>query len=462
MLEVSFKNLGSIKNGTVKLNKLTILAGENNTGKTYASYAIYGLLKHLANVEGTYPTIDSADLDNEGEIKVDFNDYLENYDERISAINKEFSSDLYKIFGTNQNAFQKSLVEVNLDKESFKNYVMNTGFKGGTTFGNFLFAFEVNKEQGNAQAVISYFYKDDGERFSNPFVKMLMKSDLDDFLFNHFKNDVFILPAERSGLNLFYKELNANRNELVHKIGIDMLNEPEQFKSHLNKVITAYSTPISDYITFLNRLERYSNVESEFKDLASELQSSIIKGSYVIENQNIVYQQMNDKGKASKSKNEGIQLHVASSTAKTLFGLVFYLSYMAEKGQTLIIDEPELNLHPDNQRKMARILAKLANRGINVLISTHSDYIIKEFNNLLMLGKDFPDKIELMEKYKYSESEILKQEDISPYVFIDNKIKPMEIDDLEGIIAETFDDVINQYNDSVDEIYLAIREGLEN
>ena len=52
----------------------------------------------------------------------------------------------------------------------------------------------------------------------------------------------------------------------------------------------------------------------------------------------------------------------------------------------IFIDEPELNLHPVNQRKIARILAKVANSGIKIIISTHSDYIVKEFNNLIMLS----------------------------------------------------------------------------
>ena len=34
---------------------------------------------------------------------------------------------------------------------------------------------------------------------------------------------------------------------------------------------------------------------------------------------------------------------------------------------------------------MARLLAMLVNAGIYVAITTHSDYIIKEFNTLLML-----------------------------------------------------------------------------
>ena len=44
----------------------------------------------------------------------------------------------------------------------------------------------------------------------------------------------------------------------------------------------------------------------------------------------------------------------------------------------LFIDEPELNLHPGNQRRIARLFARLSKLGIKVFITTHSDYIIKE------------------------------------------------------------------------------------
>jgi predicted ATPase len=58
---------------------------------------------------------------------------------------------------------------------------------------------------------------------------------------------------------------------------------------------------------------------------------------------------------------------------------------LAQEGDFIIIDEPELNLHPDNQRKIARWLVRVVNAGFKVMITTHSDYIIREFNNLIML-----------------------------------------------------------------------------
>ena len=51
----------------------------------------------------------------------------------------------------------------------------------------------------------------------------------------------------------------------------------------------------------------------------------------------------------------------------------------------LVLDEPELNLHPANQRRLARFIAALVRHGVKVFLTTHSDYIIKELNILIML-----------------------------------------------------------------------------
>ena len=40
-----FKNLGPIHEAELELGDLTIIAGRNNTGKTYVAYTLYGFLK---------------------------------------------------------------------------------------------------------------------------------------------------------------------------------------------------------------------------------------------------------------------------------------------------------------------------------------------------------------------------------------------------------------------------------
>ncbi|EFC87081.1 hypothetical protein NEIMUCOT_06504 [Neisseria mucosa ATCC 25996] len=125
-----------------------------------------------------------------------------------------------------------------------------------------------------------------------------------------------------------------------------------------------------------------------------------------------------------------------------------------------MLDEPELNLHPSNQRVIARIVTKLVNAGINVILSTHSDYFVREINSLVMLSDEQGDpstKSELMTKYSISEDCVINKDKIGAYLFKDNNVKPMEITN-EGIIATTFDEEINLLNESSDDIYYSYVE----
>ena len=44
-LNFRFKNIGPVKDANLELGDLTIIAGRNNTGKTYVVYTLYGFLK---------------------------------------------------------------------------------------------------------------------------------------------------------------------------------------------------------------------------------------------------------------------------------------------------------------------------------------------------------------------------------------------------------------------------------
>ena len=43
-MKISVENLGVLKQAEFELGDLTIICGSNNTGKTYATYALYGFL----------------------------------------------------------------------------------------------------------------------------------------------------------------------------------------------------------------------------------------------------------------------------------------------------------------------------------------------------------------------------------------------------------------------------------
>ena len=109
----------------------------------------------------------------------------------------------------------------------------------------------------------------------------------------------------------------------------------------------------------------------------------------------------------------------------------------------LIIDEPESHLDPVNQIEFARALVRWSNSGIRVLISTHSDYIVKEINNLIMLHHDFEDKEEVVRRLGYTES--LGPATVRAYVAKKGGLEECDIDKY-GIDMPYFDYTIDSIN----------------
>ena len=142
---------------------------------------------------------------------------------------------------------------------------------------------------------------------------------------------------------------------------------------------------------------------------------------------------------------------------KSLAPLVFYLRHLAREGDLLMIDEPELNLHPDNQRKVARVLAKANNRGLKLMMSTHSDYLLREINNLILLSRDTKQVREVREKLGYTESELLAPEKVGVYLFKESGAEAVPVTE-EGFEVSTIEEEINRMNAVSQQIYAALYE----
>lgn len=63
--------------------------------------------------------------------------------------------------------------------------------------------------------------------------------------------------------------------------------------------------------------------------------------------------------------------------------LVLYLRYVVRSGDLLIIEEPESHLHPSDQAFLAVELARLLSYDVHVIVTTHSDWILEKFANLV-------------------------------------------------------------------------------
>ena len=266
------------------------------------------------------------------------------------------------------------------------------------------------------------------------------------FLENIEINNVCCFPAERSGAILFYNQLLENRNNILRQLELSQ-------DINLLKNISRYSEPVNEYIIRLNKLEEYENKEETeiYKNLVKNINiQNIIEGEIIIKSNQIIYKSENDLE---------LNMGLVSSTVKTLAGFFLYLKYQAQKGDIVFIDEIELNLHPENQRKVMRLINYLSKQGLKFVISTHSPIIMQEINNMIMFEK-CKNKIddEIIEEYSIDrENYGLRQEDVNVY-FLNNKTIEMAEFGEDGIITETFNEVLGEIDNLYQELLFAMEE----
>ena len=95
--------------------------------------------------------------------------------------------------------------------------------------------------------------------------------------------------------------------------------------------------------------------------------------------------------------------------------LYFLLGYFLNGVGLLIIDEPESHLDAENQVQLARLFARIVNSGTKILITTHSDFILREINNLIMLSSAHDEGGKEMEDLGYEESDKLDLNQVRAY-----------------------------------------------
>jgi hypothetical protein len=228
-----------------------------------------------------------------------------------------------------------------------------------------------------------------------------------------------------------------------------------------------YAIPVRHNVQFLNQLPNTTTEEGElFKSTPSLLKyfEAIVGGTYATNKEGVTNFQ-------PKGTNLKLGLGEVSCSVRSLLIVWYWLKFYACSGDLLMIDEPELNLHPANLRRLARFIATLVNSGIKVFITTHSDYIVKEFNTLIMLHQVSPQLPEVIGKLKdYSPEEKLDPSRMVLYMACDEmvlkpdnkrktKARTLVIADISlslGVEASSFDDTIDDMNAVQEAFYYAL------
>ena len=452
-MKATFKNIGPIKQAELELGDLTIIAGQNNTGKTYLAYTLYGFLEVFSDNIYSIPELFrepkffektkhiSNQIKKQGKASIKFKEFetLERLILKHSSI--LFSSKYIKhIFSSSNGEFDgaKFLIEAEIEKGKIndsneKKWHQYRKIGLLSSFANEAVTFAIDKHEYN------YLTK---KTIETKLYRLFLQ------IIDRHLPSPFILSAERFGVALFYKELDFTKNRLVEEL--QNLSNEKRFDPFrfIEKESARYAKPIKDNIDFTRDLTKVQKGKSNLPANNLRSVSKIMDGYYKTKNDEIRF--------ISKRRGENrfdIPLHLASSSTRGVSDLYFYLKHVAQQGQILIIDEPESHLSPTNQVLMARLLAFCVNSGLKVLLTTHSDYLIKEINNLIMLSNEFEGKDKFLTRHKrdYTADDYLKPDLVKAYTCGDGTLTPCEVDKT-GIDMPVFDDAIDKINQVSNEL----------
>ncbi len=443
----TLRNLGRLEEATIDLGKdLIVLTGPNNTSKTYVAHAIYGFCRYLVSTleqavqSRLLPTVQGADDKNKIEI-----DLLDGVDKELESIRtlvaSHYTAKLPEVLRAPQWFTSSTKVELlhrANEIEQGKSLLRDQTLRAPELREQIV----IEKAHGSGTLAAARVLPALETRSS----QQQTQQALHNFLVVHTTlalaraffggmTEPCILPAERSAVEIFSYELAAQR--------FGPRKEDEALPS--------YPLPIAENLSSVIRRQGVKEDTSRYAAEADRLEREILQG-------NIGIGVHGDLLFTPTGATTQLDKYLSSSSVKSLAGLSFWLRHLAQRGDFLIIDEPELNLHPKNQRLVARLLARLARSGIKVMMSTHSDYILRELNNLIMLSRDKDG--ELHRKHGYGEDETLRPEQVGAYAFDGAHGRPIAIGPA-GMDVEAIDKENQDLNRSSRDIYFTLedREG---
>lgn len=449
-MRFTLKNLGRLEEATIDLSRdLIVLTGPNNTSKTYVAYAIYGFLKTipgslahtLLGPRGFWPAAFSEDHE------IDIS-RLVRQEQRLWLDTAASACSLSDIFASDEQFASKASIIAEVDEAQFQ---QNEAQLAATEIAHPVSGRRVRVDEQSHSVMLTlpaFVMGSEAAEDHHVWAASAMIRDL------IFPSTPHILTAERSAIHLFGRELSMRRTDLVDSL-LARTGKAANNRDPLTLLgqrARRYSMPIRDGLREVDDLAVLRKNTSPLAGVADRLGHDVMAGRIQVADDG-------DMAFHPEGATSGISMSLASSSVKALSSLSFYLRHLAQVGDFLIIDEPELNLHPDNQRRVAKLLVRIARSGVKVMISTHSDYVIREINNAIMLSAD--EGGDLRRKYGYEEEDTITPDRVGAYLFDQKRAHPIEIKPT-GIEVETIEREINSLNASSQDIYFTLFHGRQS
>ncbi|MXZ22198.1 MAG: AAA family ATPase [Caldilineaceae bacterium SB0665_bin_25] len=478
-MKFTFENLGPIRKAELELGDLTIISGRNNTGKTHIAYALYGFLngfdRQLSGswgnsfVENCFARIGAGPVEeatrrlrDDGQVRWDMSAELreKERDRLVVEMAAEYSENgISRTFNASREYFRGASLRVDYGDELFlRNSSLSASLDPIELFDPI--GGLINWKHDGGQVIVSLadITPEEMRPLSPAYLKRVFVRTYLRFLLGGafmFVQNPHIFSSARHTIPLFISELDYVRNQVVLSMQFKEResNDSSPFDIEPLQNISSYPLPVHDNIDFYRRISRLAEAYRDdiSEDSAGPIEE-MLRGRFKV---------VDDSVRLTSSPDDvagfDIPLHLASSSTWELSSLHFFLKYIfnLDVSRLIIIDEPESHLDTTNQIRLARLLAELVNAGNRVLITTHSDYIVKEVNNLIMLSSGFARKEETMERLGYREADVLSPGQVRAYTAEGGGLIPNKVDEY-GIQMPVFDQTIDDINRRARELYTRI------
>lgn len=402
-MKIKVNNFAQIKSTDfIEIRDFTVLIGNNGSGKTYFAKLVY---------------------------------FINNFKYNIDIFRKNFEENIKKTF-ENKEDFHFLIS----DQKFFINEVRNNLKKKLPTYlgtkKDFFKGFDFEIDTNNLQNIDIPFPKEIDEY--KDYLTYIWIEALNETLLSTRST---YLPAARANYMITYKYLfesqyNSLRSALLSKndITLDDMILPEVENTFLQDI---YNVKTKHH-GFLYSLG--TKIEKEV----------LTNGKLSIKNPN--HQDLPTyEYKLKNVENQFLDLVAASSAVTELSPLIMYLRHqiMIKDHELLIIDEPELSLHPEAQQNLVSILIEAVNSGLKLVLVTHSPFIIEALNNHLQRAKI--DHLKLPANIKKLPA--IDPDKVATYLFEENTIK----DIFDRDIKLVDDKLLSSFN-RINDVYNVMRD----
>ena len=485
-LELEVTNFGPIVEAKIELRPLTVFVGPSNTGKSYLAMLIYALhmffgvstlgigyghrmirrflqpsfLRSLADLNISDADIESLwnwmrDLASESTNRKRQQDLMIPVPDDIAALIRpvfkhmhefadDFDTEIRRCFGVDETRQLIRHPGKNGTTVTLRNHVQDDGEPFAYHFSTRGTAPEFTAlipdtaplqiERGREMLLRSFSRFEREYQDERDFEMVIW--ELWDAIFPYIIGEVYrpayYLPADRTGVMHAHRVLVRSLVEGATSAGL----RPTASMTTLSGVMADFLEQLIEF----DDTPRMSHNRN--RDLARDLEENILSGAVSVEKPDIGYPRFFYTPQGWKETKE-LPLMNASSMVSELAPVVLYLRHVVERGDLLIIEEPESHLHPAMQVEFIRQLAAAVRAGIRVIITTHSDWVLEEVANMVSLAKLPKERREGIDGGEIA----LDESEVGVWLFKSKKrpkgsvVQEIPLDTESGIFPSDFDDV---------------------